>query len=127
MNRFSQSQPQRGFTLIEVLIALVVAAIALSALSRALGVSAQSQSYLEEKIVATWVAQNTLLQLQLEGAQGNFAERQILFGREWQVSREIENTELADFKKLRIDVRAVVNNQAADRVSSRLISVVGQP
>jgi len=50
----------RGFTLIEVLVALAILAVALAAAVRSTGVAADSTRQLKERLVATWVAQNRL-------------------------------------------------------------------
>ena len=44
---------QRGFTLLETLVALAILAIALTAAFRALGVTAQSAAELRERMLAT--------------------------------------------------------------------------
>jgi len=49
-----------GFTLVEVLIALAVVAIALVALVRAAGVQVQSFDALRERTLAVWVAANVV-------------------------------------------------------------------
>ena len=51
---------RNGFTLIEVLIALCIVAIALFAIVKTVNSSNQSLWYLRQKTVATWLAQNTL-------------------------------------------------------------------
>lgn len=63
MTLLTQSR-QKGFTLIEVLIALVIVAVALSALSNTIGQYVFNQTGLKERVVATWVAQNRLVELQ---------------------------------------------------------------
>lgn len=50
----------RGFTLIEVLIALAIVAIALSAAIRAAGVATDTSQRLEQQLLASWLAQNRL-------------------------------------------------------------------
>ena len=54
----------RGFTLIEVLVALAILAIALAAGSRASAMMADSSSELRQRLLANWVAQNRLAELQ---------------------------------------------------------------
>ncbi|BBP45052.1 type II secretion system protein GspI [Thiosulfatimonas sediminis] len=114
---------QSGFTLIEVLIALVIAAIALAALSRTMGMTTHNQTLLEEKVLATWVAQNALLQEQL-GGQLNGADKKVqMLGRTWLVEQKIEPTQLPEFRKLSIEVRQ--QNASGDgSLSARLVSVV---
>ncbi|MBY6204748.1 type II secretion system minor pseudopilin GspI [Halomonas denitrificans] len=55
----------RGFTLIEVLVALAVVALALGALARAAGNAAAVQYEAERRTFALWVASNRLAELEL--------------------------------------------------------------
>lgn len=53
---------QRGFTLVEVLVALAVLAIALTAVLRTMGQAIDSTTTLRERNTALWVAQNRLVE-----------------------------------------------------------------
>ena len=55
----------RAFTLIEVLVALAIVAVALAAGMRALAQSADGATSLKMRTLALWVAQNHLAQAQL--------------------------------------------------------------
>ena len=55
----------RGFTLIEVLVALALAAVALAAGMRALAQAADGAGTLKARTLALWIAQNQLAALQL--------------------------------------------------------------
>lgn len=55
-----------GFTLLEVLVALVVVAVAVAALGRAGSLVLDSQAELEQRTWALWVADNALAEVQLE-------------------------------------------------------------
>lgn len=80
---FGRKQP--GFTLLEVLIALAIIAIALAAAVRAVGVATNSTEALRTRLAATWVAQN---QLALH-----------LAGRDWpSVGEQEGNAELAGMR-----------------------------
>jgi len=58
----------RGFPLIEVLVALAILAVALAAASRAMGMLAAGSGELRERLLAEWVAQNRLAELQARHA-----------------------------------------------------------
>jgi general secretion pathway protein I len=56
---------QTGFTLLEVLVALVVVGTALGASLRAVGSLTQNSSALRSAMMATWSAENRLAQIRL--------------------------------------------------------------
>ncbi|UXY52861.1 type II secretion system minor pseudopilin GspI [Pseudomonas tohonis] len=85
----------RGFTLLEVLIALAifatVAASVLTAASRSLIVAGQ----LEEKTLGAWIADNRITELQIkQPTPGEGREDKVLEygGRQWETHSEIEAT-----------------------------------
>jgi len=55
-----------GFTLVEVLVALAIVAIAFTALIRVVGFSADTTAILQERSLALWVAQNRMARHQLD-------------------------------------------------------------
>jgi general secretion pathway protein I len=57
---------QYGFTLVEVLVALGVAAITLTASLKATGSMVNSNEALRQRLVATWSAENRMAQIRLE-------------------------------------------------------------
>ena len=57
---------QRGFTLLEVLVALVIVGTALGASLRAIGSLTQNSSGLRASMMAAWSAENRLVQIRLE-------------------------------------------------------------
>ncbi|KZO49618.1 type II secretion system minor pseudopilin GspI [Pseudomonas chlororaphis] len=58
---------QRGFTLIEVLVALAIIAVAMSAAIRVAGLMTQSNGLLRDRSIALLAAQSRLAELRLEG------------------------------------------------------------
>ena len=58
--------PSRGFTLLEVLVALVIVGTALGASLRAVGSLTSNSAGLRASMMATWSAENRLVQIRLE-------------------------------------------------------------
>ena len=60
-------RPRRaaGFTLVEILVSLAVLAIALTAAAHALGGAADTTAQLRERMLARWVAEDRLAELEL--------------------------------------------------------------
>jgi len=58
-------RPVRGFTLVEVLVALAVLAIALAAVMRTMGQAVDTTTALRDRNVAMWVAENRLAEHQM--------------------------------------------------------------
>lgn len=65
MRRASASSYSSGFTLLEVLVALVIVGTALGASLRAVGSLTQNSAGLRASMMATWSAENRLVQLSL--------------------------------------------------------------
>lgn len=75
MPRREVRRTARGFTMIEVLVALAIVAIALAASLRAVGSLATSEAELHDRLLAGWSADNALGQLRLAHAWPDIGER----------------------------------------------------
>ncbi len=97
---------QNGFTLLEVLVALAILAIAMAALVRGAGQNTANQSYLEERTFAHWVAMNRLAEVRLLDASppaGTSSGVESLGGRDWRWTMNVQRT--PDGGVLRVDVQ----------------------
>jgi general secretion pathway protein I len=77
---------RRGFTLLEVLIALAVVSIALLALGRSAGMQLRTQSELQQRTMALWVADNVITRTRLQKTPlipGRLQGSDIMGPREW--------------------------------------------
>ena len=91
----TKSAIQRGFTLIEILVALTIIAIAMAALIKASGDYTASAAYLKQKTLAHYVAMNALNELQIKNAwpaTGTEKSTVKLANHDWGVTREILET-----------------------------------
>jgi general secretion pathway protein I len=74
MARAKVERTQRGFTMIEVLVALAIIAVALAASLRAVGSLASGETDLHQRLLAGWSADNTLARLHLTHGWPNIGE-----------------------------------------------------
>jgi general secretion pathway protein I len=98
---------RRGFTLIEVLVALAIVALAVGALLGTVTSSASNIIYLKEKTLAEWVALNRLTELRIAQQmpdKGRRTGNTDMAGMRWQWEEEV--IELPVKGMFRIEVRA---------------------
>ncbi|KHD05361.1 hypothetical protein PN36_31975 [Candidatus Thiomargarita nelsonii] len=75
---------KQGFTLLEVLVALAILAIALAAAMKVSIENAENASYLRDKTLAHWVAMNVLTEIQVRGEwPAQKKGRAMMAEREW--------------------------------------------
>lgn len=120
----------RGFTLLEVLVALAILGVALAALVRVGGDSARTAVYLRDRSDAHWAAMNVMTRLRtgmLEPAAGTRRGSEVLGDREWfwevamqQVRPQVLGTTLQPVWRASVEVRG-----DADDEGQPLASLVG--
>jgi general secretion pathway protein I len=102
-----RSRRQRGFTLLEVLIALAVLAIAMGAVIKATGDYTGSHAWLRDRTLATWVARNVLVQFQVEKDWPGVGERKgtrEMGHREWRWLARVSQTDEAQLRRMDVEV-----------------------
>jgi general secretion pathway protein I len=99
---------QRGFTLLEVLVAMAFFAIAFAGVSKAFGDLINNSSYIQERVLGQWIAENQLAALSIEqvfDTTGNDSGSEDMAGRTWYWNQDIKNTAQPDVRKVIIEVR----------------------
>ncbi|HHT00422.1 MAG TPA: hypothetical protein ENK73_06145 [Thiomicrospira sp.] len=97
-------------------------AIALSAVSRSLGVTASNQTHLESRVIATWIAENAIVEYQVFGSSSSeTTNSQVTLNRNWTIDFATEPTFIPEIKRLQVQVR----EKNSEQVSATLYSVVG--
>ena len=100
-----------GFTLVEVMVALLIVALALPALLMRIGGMASAAAHSRDVAVAYWVAENKLQEIyltqRLQGVvpRGRQADDTRMAGAGWDWQTETEETELPGMLRLRVRVR----------------------
>lgn len=98
-----------GFTLLEVLVALAVLAMALGALVRAGSEQAAALDHLRDRAFAEWVAANRLAELRLENGwpeTGTRSGTTRMGGWEWHWRLSVSDTQDAEIRRMEVEVRA---------------------
>lgn len=100
-------QRAAGFTLIEVLVALAILAIALGAIIKTMSSNAYNAIYLRDRTLAHWVAMNKVTELQISPtwpSPGKTDGHSLMGSREWFWVTEIATTPDADVETIKVSV-----------------------
>ncbi|MGE0311172.1 MAG: type II secretion system minor pseudopilin GspI [Lautropia sp.] len=115
---------ERGFTLIEVLVALTIVAVALMASIRAAGSLTVSATELRKRTLAQWSAENHLAQIRIERGQlpaiGRRAFQCDQGDLQLRCEQEVQTTANPNFR--RVDIRVF---DASEQNGQRLARLIG--
>ena len=118
---------QRGFTLLEVLIALAVLAIAMAALIKGISAHVNNVAYLKERTLAHWVALNEVAKLRASNQwprAGELKGDAAMAGREFQWVITVSEIKDPEVRQLRVKVMPEGDE---DRPLASLIALMGKP
>ncbi|MCL1077151.1 type II secretion system protein GspI [Parashewanella spongiae] len=102
-----KNSKSEGMTLLEVMVALVIFAIAAISITKSIGELIANMPILEERTYAQWVADNVLVDAKLDPtfpAAGKKEGRVEMAGKEWYWRKEAVKTTDDDFRLLRVSV-----------------------
>ena len=117
-----------GFTLIEVLVALVIVAAGCGALLAALNSAANSTSYLTDKTFAQWAAANRIAEARLATnppGTGKIDGAVEYAGRRWSWRQEVAATQLPGVRRIDVSMRPKVEGAAAAASDSWTVTISG--
>jgi general secretion pathway protein I len=119
---------QHGFTLLEVMVALAVVAIALAALVKGGSQSAVTAAHLRDKSFAHWVAMNRVAELRLQPqwpATGESGSDEEMAKRRWYTLAKVSATDDPDMRRLEVEVRT--SDKKDDPILARVTAFLPRP
>ncbi len=117
-SRIPSSREQRGLTLIEVLIALAIIAIALTAIIKSTTQNIRSTSYLQHKTLALWVAEDIMNKarlgvINLSDSDDSSNNTVSILGEEWHWRGKSTNSANPHIKKINVEVYATESDDTS--------------
>lgn len=113
----------RGFTLVEVVVALAIVAVGMLAVFKTIGDTVNNVSYLRDRSFAAWIADNRITEIRLSGEMPSVDETDgdlEYAGRRWHWTANVAQTPVEGIR--RVEVRVRREDDAAD---STLVSMAG--
>lgn len=108
---------QVGLTLIEVLIALAIIAVAMTAIIKTTGQNIRGTSYLENKTIAMWVGQRVINSIRIgilraPNAPDKLTHSEEALGKMWYWQATLEDTPNKRIKKIIVNVSTSEEEEA---------------
>lgn len=115
--------PERGFTLVEVVVALAVVAIGMFAVFKTIGDTANNVAYLRDRTIAAWVADNRIAEIRLTGQMPSVdrTEGEVeMAGRRWRWVTQVAQTQVSGLRRIDVTVR-----REEDAEGTSILSLAG--
>lgn len=106
----------RGFTLIEIMVALAIIAITLGAIIENTTASNRNAQYLRDKSIAGWVAMNQISLVRAKREWTNVSNKKGIVdmaGRQWEWKLNVQKTDDENVRRLTVDVYAEDDDRQA--------------
>lgn len=113
--------------MLEILVALAIIAIALSAIVSEASNNVNNAAHLRDKTLAHWVAMNKVTELHTSGdwpTPGESHGDALMAEHEWHWSVKVSTTDFEDVRRMDVEVRA---DQESKRPDASLIAYIGKP
>ena len=101
----------RGFTLIEMLVAIAIVGVIGAGISTAIGGMANQTRGLEQRSLANWIASNHLTRMRMlqrreaqSLAEGTEQTRLVFADRQWEVETQIKTTDHPGIRRIEVSV-----------------------
>jgi len=111
-------RPARGFTLLEVLVALAIVVLGMAAVLGTLTSSADTVAYLRDKTFANWVALNQIatVRLSVQAPQTGKSDGDVDFaGRKWHWHQEVSALPQPGMSRIEVSARPADAGTDSDR------------
>ena len=118
-----KSPDQRGFTLIEVVVALAIVAIGMLAVFKTIGDSVNNVEALRDRSFAGWIADNRITEIRSSGQMPSVEETagEVEFGgRRWHWVTKVSQTQVEGLRRIDVSVR-----RDGDPEDSSLVTLAG--
>ncbi|HKU15299.1 MAG TPA: type II secretion system minor pseudopilin GspI [Steroidobacteraceae bacterium] len=112
----------RGFTLIEVIVALIVVSLGMLGVIQAVSQTASNSGYLRDKSVAHWIAMNRLTEVRLQRTSppvDKSSDEVEMAGQRWKWTMNVTQTPVETIRRIDISVRPA---EARENVSLASVS-----
>lgn len=102
------SPDQRGFTLVEVVVALAIVAIGMLAVFKTIGDTVHNVTHLRDRTFASWVADNRITEIRISGEMPSVDQTagEVEFaGRRWHWITKVSQTQVPGLRRIDVSVR----------------------
>lgn len=110
----------KGFTLIEVLIALVIIAIAFAAVMSSVNSASRNFIHLKNTTASTWVASNVIANAQLNRITNLTSGFENMLGQDWRWTMQFKDTPNPNIREVEVTVFDAQTGKSATKLTGFL-------